>query len=581
MELSMADRHEIARALREVSTLLQAKGENQFKVRAYETGARALTELTSDLGTLVKEKRLTELSGIGDALAEKITSMYETGSFPLLDRLRLEFPAGVRALLQVPDLGPKRVAVLREKLAIDSPEALLEACRAGSVRQIAGFSEKLEAKLITHLSKPARPSRILLKDALAVGESLLASLRRHPSVLQAELAGSLRRSRETVGDLDMVVSTHHPESVADAFVTLGDVASVESRGPTKVTVILHTGVQVDLRMVLPESWATALHHFTGSKAAHVRLRGRARDRGLSISEYALTPLDGGTPLHPANEADLYAILGLPYIPPEMREDEGEFEAAEAGDRFGDLLTFADLRGMTHCHTTFSDGRNSVEEMARAAQQMGLEYMTITDHSPTAGYAGGLDAERLQRQWDEIDAVQQKVKIRLLKGCESDILSDGALDYPDAILDRLDVVIASVHQRYRLDPEKMTERLVRCMALPVFKIWGHPLGRLLEERDPIACDVEAVLDTIARSRAAVEINGDPHRLDLEPKWAREAKKRGIKFVVSSDAHSVGGLEAIRFGVMMARKAGIRRSDVLNALPVDAFAAAVRPGSSVPR
>jgi DNA polymerase (family 10) len=327
--------------------------------------------------------------------------------------------------------------------------------------------------------------------------------------------------------------------------------------------------------VSPEDRWTALHHFTGSKAHHVRLRGIARDRRLTVSEYGMYHLDTGEKLSVASEVELYAHLGLPYIPPEMREDVGEIEAAQSGRLPSDLVGIDDIQGMVHCHTTHSDGKATVEEMARAADALGMKYLTITDHSPTATYARGVTLDRLRAQWDDIDRVQEQVAVRLLKGTESDILEGGALDYPDEVLARFDVVIASVHSRMRMDEDTMTRRIAAAMRHPLFKIWGHALGRLLEQRPPFACRVEELLDVIAESRAAIEINGDPHRLDLEPRWIREARKRGIKFVVSTDAHSVGALGNLKFGVAMARRGWVQKDEVLNALPADAFLDAVRP------
>ena len=373
-----------------------------------------------------------------------------------------------------------------------------------------------------------------------------------------------------------MVGTSDPAAVTAQLTRYPLVAKVEGSGDTKTTVRLANGLQVDLRVLPPEDFATALHHFTGSKAHHTRLRGLARDRGLTLSEWGLTRLEGGEKLPIHSEAELYAAFDLPFIPPELREDQGELEAAAAGDRFEDLIELKDLRGMVHCHTTHSDGRATLLEMAQGADALGMSYLTITDHSPTASYAGGVTVDHLKRQWDELARVQEQVKVKLLRGTESDILEDGALDYPDSVLEQLDVIVASVHQRHSLDEDAMTRRLVRTMQLPLFKIWGHALGRKLLEREPFACRVEEVLDALAASRGAVEINGDPHRLDLAPQWARKARQRGLKFTLSVDAHSVQAMAAhLPYAVGLARRAGIRKGEVLNALEAKAFAAAVRP------
>lgn len=567
----MHDRHDIAGALREIGALLQAKGESTFKVRAYDVGARVVAD-TENLAEYIEKGTLTALDGIGVALAGKITDLWNTGTTPVLTQLRIDVPAGVLLLLEIPGLGPTRVKVLRDQLHVHDPQALLEAAKAGRVQKLPGFSPKIEAKLIEAITNHTTVRRYHLDEAWKAGEAILA----HLDEKHAQLAGSARRYRETVGDLDIVVASDAPAKVIERFVAYPRVREVRVAGDTLASIVLTDGLQVDLRVVSEADFALTLHHFTGSKSHNIVLRGRAQERGLSLSEYGLVREDGGK-VAVASEAELYAALDLPFIPPELREDEGEFAAAAYGDTFKDLIELGDLRGIVHCHTTFSDGRASLEDMAKAAKKLGYAYMTITDHSPTASYAHGVERDRLLLQWDEIERVEKQVGIRLFKGTESDILQDGALDYPDELLARLDIIIASVHTRHKLTPEQSTERLIAAMQHPLYKIWGHPLGRLVEERPPIECDVEAVLDALAKSRGAVEINGDPKRLDLEPKWARLARKRGLKFVVSADAHSTEGLHSLRWGAATARRAGIRRTEVLNTLNADEFAAAVRPGS----
>jgi DNA polymerase (family X) len=597
----MLDKFAVARALREIGALLEVEGENPFKIRAYENGARALEGLAEDLGTVVAAGRLTELPGIGEALARKIAELHATGTTALLDRLRASHPPGVLALLQVPDLGPKKIAALHAALGIADVADLEAACVAGRVRDVKGFGEKTEARIlegIRRLRDHGAERRTLLADALAAADELLAYLRPFPGTERVELAGSARRARETVGDLDLVAASRAPAALAGHLAAYPRAAEVLGRGDTKVTIRLATGLQVDLRIVPPEDFATLLHHLTGSKAHHVRLRGIARELGYTLSEWGLHRLppdaggsaaaalgDDAPPATPApdpsaklpipTEEALYAALDLRFVPPELREDQGEVEAARDGTLPPDLVRLEDVRGFVHCHTVWSDGRATVEEMARAAEALGAEYITITDHSRSAGYAGGLDADRLRRQWDEIDRVQPQVKVRLLKGTEADILEDGALDWPDEVLARLDVVVASVHSRFKMDEDQMTRRLVRAMSLPVFKIWGHGLGRLLLEREPYACRVEEVLDALAGSRGAVEVNGDPRRLDLEPRWIRAARARGIPLVLSVDAHSTGALAYLRFAVATARRGWARRGYVLNALPAAEFAEAVKP------
>jgi DNA polymerase (family X) len=612
----MVDKIGIARALREIGMLLEIGGENPFKVRAYENGARALEALAGDVGPVIASGKLTELPGIGEALARKIADIHATGTTALLDRLRRENPPGTLELLRVPELGPKKAKALQEALGIANLADLEKACLEGRVRGVKGFGEKTEQKIlegIQRMKERAADRRFRLADALEVGAALLDHLRASPAAERVELAGSARRFRETVADVDLVAASRNPAAVAARFIAFPRAAEVLARGDSKTTVRLVSGLQVDLRIVPPEDFATCLHHMTGSKAHHVKLRGIARDAGYTLSEWGLhrlppraNDLAGGRgeaappsppvapgqppPAAPAlatsapdpaakvpidSEEGLYAALGLAYVPPELREDTGEIEAAREGTLPTDLVAIEDVRGLVHCHTTWSDGRASLEDMARAADALGVEYMTITDHSRTAGYAGGLDEDRMKLQWEELARVQEKVKVRLLRGTESDILEDGALDYPDRVLEKLDVVVASVHSRHKMDEDQMTRRLVRCMKLPVFKIWGHALGRLLLERDPFACRVEEVLDALASSRGAVEVNGDPKRLELEPRWLRAATARGIPVVLSVDAHSTRDLGYLPFSVGTARRGWVRRSHVLNTLPLERFRTAVRP------
>jgi DNA polymerase (family 10) len=609
----MPDKFAIARALREIGALLEIEGENPFKVRAYENGARAVEALAGDVGALAAAGRLTELPGVGDALAKKIADLHATGTTELLDRLRAKHPPGTLELLQVPELGPKKAAALQAALGIAGVADLERACLEGRVRGVKGFGEKTEARIlegIRRLRELAADRRVLLADALEAGDALVRHLSASPAAERVELAGSARRFRETVADLDVVAASRDPAALVAHLLAFPLVAETLARGPTKTTVRLASGLQVDLRIVPPDDYPTLLHHLTGSKAHHVRLRGLARDAGYTLSEWGLYRLpppgaagDGREPepepdldpgldrdaggaqrragLDPAakvriaSEAELYAALGLAFVPPELREDQGEIEAARDGTLPADLVRMEDVRGLVHCHTTWSDGRATLEEMARAADALGFEYLTVTDHSRAAGYAGGLDEDRIRRQWDEIARVQEQVKVTLLRGSESDVLEDGALDWPDRVLEGLDVVVASVHSRMKMDEDAMTRRLVRCMGLPVFKIWGHALGRLLLDRPSFACRVEEVLDALAASRGAVEVNGDPRRLELEPRWLRAAAARKIPVVLSVDAHSVRDLGYLRYAAGIARRGWVRRGDVLNALPVEDFRRAVRP------
>jgi DNA polymerase (family 10) len=400
-----------------------------------------------------------------------------------------------------------------------------------------------------------------------------AHLLAHPAVERVEVAGALRRRCETVDRLVLVAASGDPAAVLEHMAAFPLVATVLERSETSLRARLAGDPLVELEVVPPRSFALALHRRTGSEAHLRKLATVARGKKASFDEGGLKR--SGRRLAVREEGDVYRHLGLPFIPPEMREDAGEVEAAAEGDLPSPLVTMEDVQGMIHCHTVYSDGKNTVEEMARGAEALGMKYMTITDHSPAAHYAGGLPVDRLRRQWDEIARAQEKVKVRLLRGTESDILADGQLDYPDAILDQLDVIIASIHNRFRMDADQMTRRLVGALRQPRFKVWGHALGRYVLRRPPIACHMEEVLDAAAESRVAIEINGNPHRLDMEPRWVREARKRGLRFVISTDAHSIGEMKNLRYGVDMARKGWLTARDVLNTRDVLEFREAVRP------
>ena len=409
------------------------------------------------------------------------------------------------------------------------------------MRTVPGFGPRSEEKILEALDRaPSPPAPLLLHEALALGDRLVAHLRALPSVREAEVAGSLRRGVEQTSAIDLVAASDDPDAVVEHLLRFPLLAAVVSRDADGCEAALPDGVPVTLRVAPPAAYAGLLHRVTGSAAHLARLGAIQRARGAGSRALA------GSPKEPA-DAEIYRALGLPFIPPELREDDGEIEAAMAGAQFGDLVELGDIRGMVHCHTVYSDGADSVEAMARAADAMHVDYLTITDHSQSAHYAGGLGVDRLKAQWDEIARVQEGVAVRLLRGTECDILQDGSLDYPDAVLEQLDVIVASVHARHRMDEEQMTRRILRAMRHPAFKIWGHARGRLIGSRPPFACRMEEILDAIAGSRAAIEINGDPRRLDMEPRWIRAARERGIPFVISTDAHSVSALANVRYGV----------------------------------
>ena len=579
---SATDKFAIAAALQEIGTLLELKGGEYFKARAYKSGARAVAELTEDIGKLIKQNRLTFVKGIGFALAKQIDELYTTGESSLLNQLRAQLPSGIIELSHVPGLSVKKVAALQEALGITSVEQLKAAAEAGKVRQIKGFGARTEQKLLEAIAgQKDRERRIHLHHALRTGQRILEYLGTAPGFREAELAGSLRRRQETVSQIVIVASAKTPDKLIDHLLRFPLVVRVEEQTAQYCSVVLSEGFKATLFAVKPEEFPAVLLQATGSEAHLQKLQQVAAKRKLKLTERGIQVQGTSRAKNPKreirikSEADIYARLGMQYVTPELREDQGEVEAALAGRLSEDLITTGDIRGMVHCHTTYSDGKHSVEQMVYAAESMGMKYITITDHSPTAFYAGGVKIDRLQRQWEEIERVQEQTKIKILKGTESDILKDGSLDYPDWILEQFDIIVASIHSRYKMNEDQMTQRIVTAMRQPVFKIWGHALGRLIEKRPPFDCRVEEILDVIAESRAAIEVNGDPYRLDMEPHWIREARKRKIKFVVSVDAHSMGALNNVKFGVDMARRGWVRRGEVLNALGVKAFQKAVRP------
>lgn len=560
----MQDKFAVARALREIGLLLDIKGDNRFRARAYERGARAVEELRDDLETLVASHALTSVTGIGPALASVIEELVTRGQSAQLERLRGELPRGVLELAEVPGLSLKKIQQLSASLGVDSVDALKRACEEARVEGVPGFGKKTQQKLLDAIERwERREERVLLAAALPEAEALLAYLRESPAVRRAEIVGSLRRWQESVRDIDILVESDDARGVFAQLAAYPKVIRTVSEEASAATVRLSSGVYVDLSVASAAAFASELLRLTGSAAHVAQLTALAQTARLPVTAPA------------ADETAIYARLGLSYIAPELREDRGELAAAQQGRLPSPLIERADLRGMIHCHTVFSDGKNTIEEMARAAEALGMEYITITDHSPSAHYAGGVTLDQLKRQWDEIARVQEQVRVRILRGTESDILADGALDYPDAILEQLDVIIASIHARFKMDADAMTQRLVRAMRQPFFKIWGHGLGRLILNRDPVACRVEEVLDAVAESRAAIEINGDPHRLDLAPEWVQEARKRGIRFVISTDAHSTDGMANLRFGVHAARRGWVQRDEVLNTLDAESFLRAVKP------
>jgi DNA polymerase (family 10) len=552
----------IAQIIDEMGTLLELRGENPFRVRAYHTAAQALVNLPGDLPEMIAGGSLKEVPGIGETMYSKIVQLATTGHLPSYDELRRSTPPGLVALLRIPGLGPKKIKALHETLKIESMADLRAAGESGLIAKLKGFGAKTEAKILEGIAFVEKAGeRILQSDALRLVAPILAAVRAHPQVIRAEVCGSLRRRAETIGDLDVLFSSQNAPAVLETFVKLPQVATVLAHGPTKASVRLADGVQCDLRGVEDAQYPFALHYFTGSKAHNIAIRKRALARGLSLNEYTLTGADG--PVACETEADLFGALELAEIPPELREDHGEIEAAAAGS-LPSLVEFADLTGTFHCHSDWSDGGATLAEMAAAAQARGMKYLGIADHSRSAAYAGGLSIERVRDQWAAIDALNKtfRGKFHLFKGTECDILADGSLDYPDELLDGFDYVVASVHSNFNLPREAMTRRLVQAVSNPRVTMLGHPTGRLLLARDGYDLDLDAVIDAAAAAGTMIEINANPHRLDLDALHCRRARQKGVMIVINPDAHSVGGLDDLEYGVSVARRGWLCKDDVWN-------------------
>jgi DNA polymerase (family 10) len=559
---------EVAAALDEIGTLLELKGENPFRANAYHSSARTILQLPGDLKQMVEEQRLGDVRGIGEALQEKITTLVTTGRLPYLEELRASIPAGLVDMLRLPGVGPKKVKALHDNLKINTVEELKAACDAGAVAKLKGFGAKTQAKILEGIAFLGQVGqRVRIDLALPLGLALLERIRAMPGVIRAELCGSLRRRRETIGDLDILASAKDAAPIMDAFVKFPEVMQVVGHGPTKSSIVAqmhHHGEKVtlnaDLRVLDDKEFAFGLMYFTGSKEHNIRLRQRAIDRGLSLNEYALANEKKSIPAK--TEADIYKALGLDYVPPELREDTGEIEAAEA-KKLPALVKEDEIRGVFHNHTTYSDGTASLEEMALAAKKLGFEYFGVADHSQSLTIARGLPANTVRKQWTEIDKLNERLKgVQIIKGTEVDILEDGSLDYDDALLAGFDYVVASVHTLFNMSEAVMTERVCRALAHPTVTMLGHSTGRLLLRREGFRVNLDEVLKTAAKHGKMIEINAQPLRLDLDWIHVKRAKAMGIPIVINPDAHSPAELEFFRFGVDVARRGWLTKDDVFN-------------------
>jgi DNA polymerase (family X) len=554
---------EIARLLDDYADLLEVDGANQFRVRAYRNAARTLSSYAGSIAGLAAEgtTALTELPGIGEDLAKKIVTIVETQHLPQLDEIRQRVPAVVIEMLRIPNLGPKKAAALADQLQIKSLEELRLAAEQGRIAPLKGFGRKSEQAVLEGLSRPTTTdTRYLISIARDAADPIVEELRKSPAVEEATIAGSCRRGRETCADLDVVATSSDSAAAMDRLAAHPSVETVLSRGDTKQRVRLFPGIELDLRVVPEESYGAALVYFTGSKEHNIELRRRAQERGLKLNEYGV--YRGDTLIAGRTEEDVYAALDLPWIPPELRENRGEFELAETG-KLPKLVTVKDIRGDLHMHTTATDGTATIREMAEAARERGLEYIAITDHSKRVSMARGLDAARLRAHWDEIDKVRKEVRgIEILRGIECDILENATLDLDDQVLSEADWVIAVLHYGLQQPRDTIMKRLLTAIQNPNVDIIGHPSGRLLTRRQGADIDFELLLKAAADHGVLLEINAHPSRLDLDDVHVAAAKELGIPIVISTDAHSTAGLDVMQYGVEQARRAGLEKKDVAN-------------------
>lgn len=604
-------KEEIAGVLEKIATLLELKDENPFKIRAYTNAARAIETFGGNIANFQDEEALAKIPGIGKSIAEKIKELAATGSLKYFEELSAEFPPGIMELFSLSGLGAKKIKALHEQLGISSIEQLQKACQDGRVAELVGFGQTTQQKLCDAIAKRAAHAGSFQFGQVATeAETLRSDLAAHSDTLQVDIAGSYRRRKEVLHDLDLLVATKNPAAIMEFFVSHPLVESTIAHGPTKSSVRLRSGVQCDLRVVSTAEYPFALAYFTGNKEHNIELRSRALHRGWTLNEYrlALVPVEGrgGSPEPPVvrgksgrlrsiaptsgpkakrkirskeipdveDEAGLYRAVELDFIPPELRENWGEFEAAEK-HYLPKLIEKENLRGTFHCHTTASDGHNSIEEMAAAAQDLGLEYLGIADHSRSSIQAHGIDEPKLRAQIGTIRKLNKKLcGFRIFAGIECDILRDGSLDLPDDVLSQLDYVIVSVHSVFNLSEPEMTQRVIRAMENPLVTMLAHPTGRLLLKREPYQIDIPAILDSAARTDTWIELNAAPKRLDLDWRWWPLAKQKGVKCVINPDAHRTARLQDLWFGIGIARKGWLTKDDVVNCLPLGEMEPALR-------
>jgi DNA polymerase (family 10) len=573
------DKDQVAEVLVKIATLLELKGENPFKSRAYQNAARTIETLSEPLAKLVAEARLADIKGIGEALQQKITELVTTGRLQYYEDLKAATPPGLVAMLDIPGLGPKKIKALHDELGIETVEQLEQACKDGKIAGLKGFGEKTQTNILEGINRRrAYASRHLISEALPRAEPLLEALRSHPDVIRCSTAGSLRRHREVIGDIDLLASSKQPAEVIEFFTSQPGIEKVLAKGETKASVLLEGGIQSDLRVVSDAEYSSALLYFTGSKEHNIVMRQRAIDRGLRLNEYGLFHSKAETRdpkllVKCRTEEEMFEKLGLHYVPPEMREDMGEIALAEKGP-LPRLLEWTDLKGSLHNHSTWSDGHQRPEDIAKGMRELGLAYWGVTDHSKSSFQANGLDAARVRQQLKEIASIntalaKEGTDFRLLTGTEVDILKDGKLDFPDDLLAELDVVIASIHQSFSQTEAETTKRLIGVAQNPYVHILGHLTGRLLLEREPYKVDHRAVIDACAETGTWIELNAHPMRFDMDWRWWPYAKSKGVKCAINCDAHRFEHAGFLRLGAGIARKGWLTKEDVVNTLPLKAL------------
>jgi DNA polymerase (family 10) len=572
---------EIAKQLREIYQLMQLAGENRFRAIAFDRAAQTIESLNDNINKYIQNDSLTDIKGIGNSIAEDITQYAESGKIDVLESLRERIPEGVIKWLDISGLGPKNIAKIHKELGISTIAELKEACEDGRVAELDGLGEKSAQKIVQSIEWMEQfEERCRLDQAIAIAEPMIDFLKELDGVKEIEIAGSLRRANETIGDIDILIGAgeDHISDLFDAFVNHKMVIDVLGRGDTKSSIRVQDGRQVDLRIVKPEEFPAALMYFTGSKEHNVVLRQRARERQFSLNEYGLFKLndEGNTdfekPIDYSSESDIYEKLDLHFIIPELREDRGEIDFFEDNEQM-DLVTDNDIRGVIHAHSTWSDGKFSIKEMAEACMKRGYEYLGLTDHSQTAAYAGGLSPDEVKEQWEEIDELNEKFSdknFRIFKGIESDILSDGSLDYDDDLLEGFDFVIVSVHQGMEMDRAKMMERFRNAITHPATRIVGHPTGRLLLKRDASDLDMNELIELATKHNTAIEINANPRRLDLDWRHGNKARQAGLMSSINPDAHHTDGIDDIKYGVKIARKGKFEAARILNTKSADELA-----------